>query len=215
MTTTPHHTPRDLRRRWLPIAIVSSCAALTSCVPEMNSTPTTTAVTRRADPQPYHPPATRGPLHSGTTVGLFAAVTEDDVRASAFTFMRAWLAEDLEGLMELMSEEFSLAAGGRTISRRVLREAWQRQFARLDFTQFTVDEVVDRDRIEVIPFDEHRSRQPQGMRRRQHRSLRTGDLLVRLRMRVTRRNRRRYFDDVLELWFRRQGSRWRIVALGD
>jgi hypothetical protein len=34
-------------------------------------------------------------------------------------------------------------------------------------------------------------------------------------MRVTQRNRRRYFDDVLDLWFRRQAGRWRIVALGD
>jgi hypothetical protein len=123
--------------------------------------------------------------------------------------MRAWLAEDIEALMELISEEFSLGSGGRSVSRQVLREAWQRQFSRLDFTQFTVDEVVDYDHIDVIPFEERTMRGPS------HLGLRSGDLLVRLRMQVTRRNRRRYFDDVLELWFRRERSRWQIVALGD
>jgi len=142
-------------------------------------------------------------------MGVTATVAEDDVRGTALAFIRAWLAEDLDALMELISEDFSLGSGGRSISRQVLREAWQRQFARLDFTQFTVDEVVDYEQIEVIPYEERAMRGPS------HGGLRSGDLLVRLRMRVTRRNRRRYFDDVLELWFRRQRGRWQIVALGD
>lgn len=167
-------------------------------------------VMRRDDPQPFLPPVARGQLRSGATVGVSASMAEDDARVAALAFMRAWLAEDLDGLMALISEDFSLGAGGRSISRQVLREAWQRQFARLDFTQFTVDEVVDHDAMEVIPYDEQARRggPSQGV-------LRPGDLLVRLRMRVTQRNRRRYFEDVLELWFRRQRGRWLIVALGE
>ncbi len=167
-------------------------------------------VARRSDPQPYLPPATREPLRSVATIGLYATVAEDDVRASALSFIRAWVTEDIDALMDLISDDFSLGSGGRTISRQVLREAWIRQFARLDFTQLTIDEVVDQERIEVIPYEEHgHIRMPaQGV-------LRTGDLLVRLRMLVTQRNRRRYFDDVVELWFRRNQGCWEIVALGD
>jgi hypothetical protein len=186
-------------------------ALVAACAPEAAQQPEAVPlVTRRDDPQPYLPPVARGAFHSGATVGVSASMAEDDVRASALAFMRAWLAEDIEGLMDLISEDFALGAGGRSISRQVLREAWQRQFARLDFTQFTVDEVVDRDAIEVIPYDDQaqRSGPSQGV-------LRAGDLLVRLRMRVTQRNRRRYFEDVLELWFRRQRGRWLIVALGE
>jgi hypothetical protein len=112
-------------------------------------------------------------------------------------------------MMELMSEDFMLGSSGRVIARQVLEEAWQRQFARLDYTQFSLDEVVDREQIEVIPFDEATARRPQ------QRGLRSGDVLVRLRMLVTQRNRRRYFDDVQQLWFRRQQGRWRIVAMGN
>lgn len=194
------------RKRLLTVLAVG--LGLTAC--PSTPTPTPTVAVRRADPQPYIPPASRGPLRSGTTTGLFATMAEDDVRSAALAFLRAWIAEDVDGLMELISEDFSLGAGGRTISRRVLREAWQRQFARLDFTQFSLDEVVDHNQIEITSFDERSSH-----RSPQHRGLRSGDLLVRLRMQVTRRNRRRYFDDVLELWFRRQRGRWLIVALGD
>jgi hypothetical protein len=185
--------------------LLLSCATVAQPRPEAVS-----LAVRRDDPQPFLPPVTRGSLHSGATLGVSATMAEDDVRASALGFMRAWLAEDIEALMELISEEFALGAGGHSISRQVLREAWQRQFARLDFTQFSVDEVVDFDAIEVTPFEE-RPGSPsasQGV-------LRPGDLLVRLRMQVTQRNRRRYFEDVLELWFRRQRGRWLIVALGE
>jgi hypothetical protein len=186
-------------------------ALLSSCTPEAAQSAAPVApVTRRDDPQPYLPRVARGVFRTGATVGVSASMAEDDVRSSALAFMRAWLAEDIEGLMALISEDFALGAGGRSISRQVLREAWQRQFARLDFTQFTVDEVVDHDAIEVIPYDDQAQRggPSQGV-------LRGGDLLVRLRMRVTQRNRRRYFEDVLELWFRRQRGRWLIVALGE
>lgn len=198
-------------RLWPWACGASLAALLAGCAPEAAQQPESVPlVTRRDDPQPYLPPVARGAVHSGATVGVSASMAEDDVRGSALAFMRAWLAEDIEGLMDLISEDFALGAGGRSISRQVLREAWQRQFARLDFTQFTVDEVVDHDAIEVIPFDDQaqRSGPSQGV-------IRPGDLLVRLRMRVTQRNRRRYFEDVLELWFRRQRGRWLIVALGE
>lgn len=200
--------------RWRPFLylstmLASSCLTILSCTPTTPPPRAAPRAARRADPQPYLPPVNRGPLRSGVTVGVTATVAEDDVRATALTFMRTWLAEDIEGLMELISEDFSLGSGGRSVSRQVLREAWQRQFSRLDFTQFAVDEVVDYDHIDVIPFEERTMRGPS------HGGLRSGDLLVRLRMQVTRRNRRRYFDDVLELWFRRERSRWQIVALGD
>lgn len=194
-------------RHCIPLFLLTA-PLLVACPPQPPPT-TTVRVARRADPQPYYPPATRGPSRSGSTVGLFASVAEDDVRAAAISFMRAWLAEDVESMMELMSEDFMLGSSGRVIARRVLREAWQRQFARLDYTQFSIDEVVDRDHIEVLPFDERIARRPQ------QRGLRSGDLLVRLRMLVTRRNRRRYFDDMQQLWFRRQQGRWRIVAMGN
>lgn len=201
-------------KRWVRIVTFSTalsvvCLTLLSCTTTTAPPPAAPRASRRADPQPYLPPVTRGPLRSGVTVGVTASVAEDDVRATALTFMRAWLAEDIEALMELISDDFSLGSGGRSVSRQVLREAWQRQFARLDFTQFTVDEVVDYDHIDVIPFEERTMRGPS------HGGLRSGDLLVRLRMQVTQRNRRRYFDDVLELWFRRERGRWQIVALGD
>lgn len=186
-----------------------ACTAPFSCASATIQTTAAPPSARRSDPQPYHPPVTRSPLHSGVTLGVTATVAEDDVRSTALSFLRSWLAEDIEALMELISEDFSLGSGGRSISRQVLREAWQRQFARLDFTQFTVDEVVDYDHIAVIPFEERTMRSPA------HGGLRSGDLLVRLRMLVTQRNRRRYFDDVLDLWFRRERGRWQIVALGD
>jgi hypothetical protein len=124
-------------------------------------------------------------------------------------FLQAWLQEDVEALMELVSGDFALAPGSRATSRRTVREAWQRQFARLDYTQFSLDDVLDPTQIEIETFEERQTRTParQGW-------LQPGDRLVRLPMRVTRRNRRRYFDDTIELWFRRDSGRWQIVALG-
>jgi hypothetical protein len=201
-------TPKKQRRVAATAAVV--VVGMSGCSASMPMTAPAVTV-RRADPQPYVPPATRGPLHSGATVGLFATMAEDDVRAAALDFLQSWLTEDVDRLMELISEDFTVGAtGGRSINRRVLREAWQRQFLRLDFTQFSLEEVVDENQIEVISFDEQTTR-----RSPRHRGLRSGDLLVRLPMLVTRRNRRRYFEDVLELWFRRQRGRWRIVAMGN
>ena len=200
-----------MRARLDRCAPAALAAVLLGCGPAAAPPPESVPlVMRRDDPQPYLPPVARGAFRSGSTMGVSASMAEDDVRASALAFMRAWLAEDIEGLMALISEDFALGAGGHSISRQVLREAWQRQFARLDFTQFTVDEVVDHDALEVIPFDQQARRTGPSQT-----VLRTGDLLVRLRMRVTQRNRRRYFEDVLELWFRRQRGRWLIVALGE
>ena len=195
-------TPKKQRRVAATAAVV--VVGMSGCSASMPMTAPAVTV-RRADPQPYVPPAPWWPE------GLFATMAEDDVRAAALDFLQSWLTEDVDRLMELISEDFTVGAtGGRSINRRVLREAWQRQFLRLDFTQFSLEEVVDENQIEVISFDEQTTR-----RSPRHRGLRSGDLLVRLPMLVTRRNRRRYFEDVLELWFRRQRGRWRIVAMGN
>jgi hypothetical protein len=169
---------------------------------------TTVPVARRSDPQPYVPPPVDGPTKSGRMVGVTALVPQDDVRAAALNFLRGWINEDIEALMEFIGDDFSLGTTGRTLPRQVLREAWLRQFALLDYTQFTLDEIIDRDAFEVIPYGE------QQLSGGNANWLRTGDLLVRLTMRVTRRNRRRYFDNTIELWFRQVGGRWQIVALG-
>ena len=110
--------------------------------------------------------------------------------------------------MSFISDDFSLGNTGRRLPRQVLQEAWQRQFSLLDYTQFTIDEIIDRDNVEVVPYD---NRSADG---RHDSGLHSGDLLVRLNMRVTRRNGRRYFDNVIELWFRRVEGRWQVVALG-
>ncbi len=188
------------------IALAGVILALGCGGPE--PTPVAAPVARRADPQPYLPPPTEGPTKSGVVLGVTAEASQDDVRSAARAFMRAWIHEDIDALMEYIGEDFSLGSSGRTLPRQVIQQAWQRQFALLDYTQFTLDEVLDPDGIEVIPYGEQRSSRHQAS------WLRPGDLLVRLRMRVTRRNRRRYFDDVIELWFRQVGGRWQIVALG-
>lgn len=188
--------------------IVSSLTLGAACASVETSASTAPPISRREDPQPYLPPPTEGPPRSGATLGVTAVVPQDDVRAAALTFMSAFVDEDIETMLGFVGENFSLGTTGRMLPRRVLEEAWRRQFSILDYTQFSLDEAIDRESMEVIPFEEHQTG-PRGTQ-----WLTEGDVLVRLRMRVTTRNRRRYFDNPTELWFRQVGGRWQIVALG-
>ena len=186
-------------------AVLAACAAA--------PTPEPVAVghaSRRSDPLPWIPPPVISTPESGHTVGLVASSggSPSGVVAVSLAFVRAILDEDLEGLMDFLAAELAVGTSGRTVPNRMLREHFQRQFALLDFGQFTLEEVVYRDRIEVVRFEDEESGARAGG------TLREGDVLVRLNMLVTRRNRRRYFDDVMELWFRHEAGRWRVVAWG-
>ena len=179
-----------------------------SCAAPDAPAPVAAPIARREDPRVYLPPPIDGVARSGSTLGITAVVPQDDVRSAALTFLRAFIAEDIETLMGFVGESFALGTSGRVLPAQVIREAWQRQFALLDYTQFTVEEVLEHYGIEVVSFEESGS----GVDRSQW--LRPGDILVRFRMRITSRNRRRYFEDPMELWFRHVGGRWRIVAVG-
>lgn len=166
---------------------------------------------RRSDPQPYVPPPLDGAPRSGRVVGLVAEGSRLDVVGAALAVVQAIVDEDLDVLMALVAEGQDLAVGtaGRTVPRSMLRDHFDQQFALLDFHQFTLEEVVDRERVEVVPFESP------GTGTGSTGPLRTGDVLVRLQMRVTERNRRRYFEDVYEWWFRESRGRWQIVVWGD
>ena len=165
-------------------------------------------VTRRTDPQPYVPPATDAPPTSGQVAGVVAAGSSLDVVSAALRVIQAILDEDIDGVMSVVAEELAIGSSGRRVPRTMLQRHFESQFALLDYHQFSVDEAVDRDRIDVVPYDAHPSARRSGG------TLQEGDVLVRLNMLVTRRNRRRYFEDVYEWWFRQVGGRWQIVAWG-
>jgi hypothetical protein len=71
-----------------PALLVIGLSLLAACRHEAPP-PETVRVTRRADPQPYVPPATGEPAQSGSTLGLIASEVEDDARGAAIAFMKA------------------------------------------------------------------------------------------------------------------------------
>jgi hypothetical protein len=145
---------------------------------------------------------------AGQIVGVVAVGSSLDVVSAAFRLVQAIIDEDLEGVMAFVAEDLALGTTGRTVPGRMLQRHFESQFALLDYHQFTLEEVVDRDGVEVVPFEAHEGPTPaEG-------GLREGDVLVRLSMLVTSRNRRRYFEDVYEWWFRQVDGRWQIVAWG-
>jgi len=183
-------------------------AWLTSCGAPQDGEAPPAPVSRRADPQPYVPPAADAPPESGHAVGVVAVGSSLDVVAAALRVVQAIIDEDIEGVMGVVADDLAIGTTGRSVPRRMLHRHFDSQFALLDYHQFTLEEVVDRDRIDVVPFESH------GSAGRSGGTLREGDVLVRLNMLVTSRNRRRYFEDVYEWWFRQVGGRWRIVAWG-
>jgi hypothetical protein len=137
---------------------------------------------------------------------LVAVGSTLDVVGAALAVIQAIINEDIEGVMSAVVEELAIGSTGRTVPRSMLRRHFESQFSMLDYQQFTLEEVVDREGVEVTPYETHHAA-PGG-------TLQAGDVLVRLRMLVTSRNRRRYFENTYEWWFRQEGGRWQIVAWG-
>jgi hypothetical protein len=159
------------------------------------------------------PPVLPAPLSRSSAQGVVSLrepPAHDAVVELVRTFLDGWQRESLETLLGLSTSDAGLIDGADR-GHAALIESWRQRLRAHDYGRLAGTELVLPERIERWEWDElgapNRPARPSGMK--------SGDILVRAPLEVTRVAGERVFGDVVVMVLRRQDGGLRIAGYGE
>jgi hypothetical protein len=159
------------------------------------------------------PPVLPAPLARSAAQGVVSLREppgQDAIATLVQSFLDGWRRESLETLLGLATPDAALIDGPDR-GHAALVESWRQRLRAHDYGRLAGTEMVLPERIERWEWDElgtpPRPPRPSGMR--------SGEVLVRAPLEVTRVAGERVFGDVLMMVLRRQDGSLRIAGYGE
>ncbi len=159
------------------------------------------------------PPVLPAPLSRSSAQGVVSLrepPAHDAVVELVRTFLDGWQRESLETLLGLSTSDAALIDGADR-GHAALIESWRQRLRAHDYGRLAGTELVLPERIERWEWDDlgapNRPVRPSGMK--------SGDILVRAPLEVTRVAGERVFGDVVVMVLRRQDGGLRIAGYGE
>ncbi len=159
------------------------------------------------------PPVLPEPLSRSAAQGIVSLrepPRQDAIAALVQSFLDGWRRESLETLLGLATPDAGLI-DGQDHGHAALVESWRQRLRAHDYGRLAGAEIVLPERIERWEWDElgtpPKPPRPSGMR--------SGEVLVRAPLEVTRVAGERVFGDVLMMVLRRQDGSLRIAGYSE